>query len=235
MKRTLLLLLLSLSVHAAELRVSAAASLTDVLLELGAFYQQRTGTRVVFNFGASGMLARQIIEGAPADVFVSADERQMDRVPAVVRRRLLSNVLVVIVPAGEPPADQPAGPPALLKLERIAIANPETVPAGAYAKEWLIRRGLWSAVAPHLIPTDNVRAALAAVESRNVDAGIVYRTDAKISRRVRVAFEIADGPPISYPGAVLRGAANPADARRFLDFLASPYAQRVFRRYGFVV
>jgi molybdate transport system substrate-binding protein len=229
MKRALLLLLLSLAASAAELRVSAAASLTDVLQELGGFYQQRTGTHVVFNFGASGMLARQIVEGAPADVFVSADERQMDRVPAVIRGRLLSNVLVVIVPSNS------TGKIDLRRAERIAIANPETVPAGAYAKEWLIRRGLWSAVAPHLIPTDNVRAALAAVESRNVDAGIVYRTDAKISRRVRVAFEIADGPPISYPGAVLRGAANPADARRFLDFLTSPYAQRVFRRYGFVV
>jgi molybdate transport system substrate-binding protein len=229
MRRLLLLLLLAFSAQAAELRVSAAASLTDVLQELGAFYRQRTGTEVVFNFGASGTLARQIAAGAPADVFVSADERQMDRVPVAIRCKLLSNVLVIVMPADRP------GTIDLRKARRVAIANPDTVPAGGYAKEWLVKRGLWAAVAPHLIPTDNVRAALAAVEAGHVDAGIVYRTDARILRRVRVAYEIADGPPISYPGAVLRGAANPADARRFLDFLISPFAQRVFRRHGFVV
>jgi molybdate transport system substrate-binding protein len=228
MRRLLLAVLLcAATARGAELRVSAAASLTDVLRELGATYQKRTGTEVVFNFGASSTLATQIAHGAPADVFVSADERQMDRVPTTVRRKLLSNVLVVVVP-GASRADW-------LTAQRIAIANPETVPAGVYAKQWLMSKGLWTRLAPRMIPTDNVRAALAAVEAGHADAGIVYRTDARTSPRVRVALVVNDGPAISYPGAVLKGAANPKDAARFLDFLASPAAKAVFRRHGFVV
>ncbi|HKO56869.1 MAG TPA: molybdate ABC transporter substrate-binding protein [Thermoanaerobaculia bacterium] len=228
MKRLLLAVLLcAATARGAELRVSAAASLTDVLRELGAAYERRTGTEVVFNFGASSTLATQIVHGAPADVFVSADERQMDRVATMTRRKLLSNVLVVVVPAGSR-VDW-------MKARRIAIANPQTVPAGVYAKQWLTSRGLWTKLAPRMIPTDNVRAALAAVEAGHADAGIVYRTDAKISPRVRIALVVEDGPAISYPGAVLKGAASPKEAARFLDFLASPAAKAVFRRHGFVV
>ena len=218
--------------------MSAAASLSDVLRELGAAYEKTSGDRIVLNFGASSILARQIEAGAPADLFVSADELRMDQlarrgliVPAT-RRNLVANTLAIVVPFNARPFRSPRE---LLGVKRLALAQPESVPAGIYAKAWLTKKGLWTALAPRVIPTENVRAALAAVEAGNVDAAIVYRTDALISPRVRVAWHVprADGPRIVYPAAVLRDAARPAHARRFLDFLASPRAARVFAKHGF--
>ena len=222
MRRLLLILLLALPISAAEVRVSAAASLTDAVTEIADRYEARTGETIVLNFGASSILATQIVNGAPADLFISADEVQMNRVATVSRVALLSNRLVVV---GVP----------LLKARRIAIANPEAVPAGVYAKQWMKQRGLWTVLAPKLIPTENVRGALAAVEAGNADAAIVYATDARIARRARVAEVINDGPPIVYPAAVLRDAENAAGAQRFLDFLRSHDAGAIFRRYGFLV
>jgi len=220
--RLLLILLLALPLRAAEVRVSAAASLTDAVTDIARLYEARTGDTIVLNFGASSILATQIVNGAPADLFISADEAQMNRVATVVRVPLLSNRLVIV---GLP----------LLKARRIAIANPEAVPAGVYAKQWLQQRGFWAVVASKTIPTENVRGALAAVDAGNVDSAIVYATDARIARRARVAEVINDGPPIVYPAAVLRAAENAAGARRFLDFLQSLDAGAVFRRYGFLV
>ena len=229
--------------RAAEVRVAAAASLTNALTDLAAAWQAQSGHTVSLNFGASNLLARQIAEGAPADVFFSADELQMDRldkaklVLAGTRRSLLSNTLTVVVPADSKlviasPQDL-TGP----AVRVLAMAEPQTVPAGIYAKQYLRALGLWSKVIDRVVPTENVRGALAAVEAGNADAAIVYHSDAAISKKVRVAFEVpvAEGPKISYPVAVLAGAEQREPARAFIDYLASPAAAEVFRRYGFLV
>ncbi|MDQ6802292.1 MAG: molybdate ABC transporter substrate-binding protein [Acidobacteriota bacterium] len=217
---------------AATIRVSAAASLMDALGEIARKYQKAA---IVFNFGASSLLSRQIIEGAPADVFISADEIQMDRLQqrglVALRKNILSNTLVVVVPAGSRIAIR--SPNDLASVGRIALAQPDSVPAGVYAKAWLVKAGVWDRVAGKVVPTENVRAALAAVESGNVDAGIVYATD--ISRKVRVAFRVTSGPKITYPAAVLTQSRERAAARRFLDYLQSDPARQVFRRYGFLL
>ncbi len=131
-----------------------------------------------------------------------------------------------------------AGPQDLVKKVRVlALGEPQTVPAGIYAKEWLKTTGVWSKVIDKVVPTDNVRAAMSAVEAGNADAAIVYATDALISKRVKVAFAVplADGPKISYPLALVAGAKEEASARKFAEFLASDGAKATFRRYGFLV
>lgn len=242
-RMALILLLSALPAAAADLQVFAAASLTDALREISAAYQKTSGDKPVLNLGASSTLARQIQEGAPADLFLSADEAKMDGLErrklllAGTRRSVLSNTLVVVVPVDSSlkisaPADLAAA-----SIRALALAEPQSVPAGIYAKEYLKKKGLWSKVIDRVVPTENVRAALAAVESGNVDAGIVYRTDAGISKKVRVAYEVpeAEAPDISYPFAVLADAERREAARRFLDYLASPPSLAVFRRYGFLV
>lgn len=219
---------------AATIRVSAAASLMDALGEIARNYKKDA---IVFNFGASSLLARQIAEGAPADVFISADEIQMDRLQQRVliasRKNILSNTLVVVVPNDSRIGIRSAND--LVSIRRIALAQPDSVPAGVYAKAWLVKSRVWDRVAGKVIPTENVRAALAAVESGNVDAGIVYASDAAISRKVRIAFRVTDGPKIFYPAAVLAESRERAAAQRFLDYLRSDSARQVFRRYGFLL
>ena len=245
MRRLILLfvLLFPTLASAATLHVSAAASLTDVLQELAPIYEKQTGDVLLFNFGASSLLARQIQEGAPADLFISADELKMDQlqqrrlIVAATRRSILSNTLAIIVPSDSrmkiaSPADL-AGD----SIRNLALAEPQSVPAGIYAKEYLRKLRLWQKIVFKVVPTDNVRGALAAVESGNADAGIVYKTDALISKLVRIAYEVpaAEGPEISYPAAVVADSKQPAAAQRLLDFLQSPRAQGVFRKYGFLV
>lgn len=223
-----------------ELSVFAAISLADALTEIGKAWDAGSGNHTVFNFGASSDLARQIQAGAPADVFFSADSAQMDAlerqglVRAADRRDLLGNTLVVIVPVDSTAAV--AAPRDLLRLASIALADPQAVPAGVYARSWLEGLGLWPGLAARVVPMLHVRAALAAVESANVEAGIVYRTDALGSRRVRVALEVPreQGPRIRYPVAPLaRSRTRVASA--FVDYLASPLAREVFARHGFLV
>jgi molybdate transport system substrate-binding protein len=227
--------------RAVEIQVAAAASLTDALKEIATAYTAATGDKPIFNLGASSVLARQIEEGAPADVFLSADEAKMDALAAKnliasnTRRVLLRNSLVVVVAADSPlKIDAPA---ALAgdAIKRLALGEPQTVPAGIYAREFLTRLGLWEKVRARVLPCDNVRAALAAVEAGNAEAGIVYKTDAGISKKVRVAYEVpaAQSPDIAYPGAVTSAAKQPEAARKFLDYLASDAARRVFVRFGF--
>ncbi len=228
---------------AAELTVHAAASLTDALREIGSRYQERSGDRLFFNFGASSQLARQIREGAPGDLFLSADEAQMDGLDragllaAGTRANLLGNTLAVIVPADS--NAQIHSPADLLRPEfrKIAVAEPGSVPAGVYAKLYFNKLGLWERLLPKIVPTENVRASLAAVESGNVEAGVVYKTDALISRRVRLACEVpaADGPEIHYPLAMLAGSRQPDAARAFLAWLRGDEARAVFLRHGFLV
>ncbi len=221
--------------------VFAAASLTDSLREIGIAWEMETGTRVVANLGGSSILARQIREGAPADLFLSADEIQMDGLEKAglivpgTRRSVLSNTLVIVVPADSRMKMSSERDLAEAGVQRIALAEPSSVPVGVYSKKFLEGAGIWASVAPKVIPTENVRATLAAVESGNVDAGIVYKTDAMISKRVRIAFEVpgARGPVISYPFTLVKGAPHEAEARRLLAYLTSKEARAVFAKYGF--
>jgi molybdate transport system substrate-binding protein len=223
----------------AETFVFAAASLADVLTEIGKRWEAASGSRPVFNFGASSDLARQAMAGAPADVFFSADTAQMG---LLIRQGLvhsgdsvdlLSNTLVVIVPDSS--KAKVTGAADLAAFARIALADPEAVPAGVYARSWLETEGLWGTLADRVVPTLHVRAALAAVESGNADAGVVYKTDAIRSTRARIALEVAPerGPAIRYPVAPLAGA-RPS-AASFVAYLKSPAAREVFVRHGFLV
>lgn len=238
-----LTLLVSLRLQAVEITVFAAASLADSLKEIAANYEKKSGDKIVFNLGGSSMLARQIEEGAPADIFFSADESKMDGLQAKglilneTRKSRLSNSLVIIVAAKGGAAISSVEDLASKRVKRLALAEPKTVPAGIYSKEYLQKQKLWSAVEDKVIPTENVRAALAAVEAGNVDAGIVYRTDAGISKKVRVACEIPakDGPAISYPMAVVKESKQPEAAKKFLQYLDSDDSTKVFEKFGFII
>lgn len=248
MKKNLLklvaLLLLSfttISASAAEITVFAAASLTDVLKELARNYEKETGDKIVFNFAASSLLQRQIAAGAPADIFFSADEAKMNELEAKglidksTRKSRLGNSLVVVV-AGDSTLQLKSGQDLTnAVIKKIALAEPKSVPAGIYAKEWLEGRGLWEAIEPRVIPTENVRAALAAVESGNVECGVVYKTDAAISKKVKVAFEVPEkeSPVVSYPMAVTKESKQPAAAKKFLNYLDSKAAGDIFKKFGF--
>lgn len=232
---------LALPLRAGPVLVFAAASMSDSLEALGAAYERRTGQTVDFNFGASSLLARQIAEGAPADLYISADDAKMDQlegrglIDKATRRSVLSNALVAVALKDRPLAVSRAADLASDRVGRLALADPRAVPAGIYAREYLQSLGLWDRLSGKVVPTENVRGALQAVEGGNVDAAMVYKTDALISKKVRVLFEvpIKEGPRIDYPFAVVQGSANAASARLFLEYLESAQGLAVFRRYGF--
>jgi molybdate transport system substrate-binding protein len=220
-----------------EVHVSAAVSLTEAMTEVAArFEAHEPGMRVLLNLAASNALARHAVAGATIDVFVSADQAQM----AVIRQAglvvrsvdLLGNELVVVVPSEGAVRIESARDLQRLDVARIAIGDPAAVPAGVYAKTYLERAGLWASVQPKLVPSASVRGALAALESGNVDAAIVYRTDASTARRARVAYRVAGphAPRIVYPAALLSNADAP---RRFFAFLQSAAAAAIFERRGF--
>lgn len=227
---------------AAELNVFAAASLSDAFKELAPKFTAATGHTLRFNFGASGALARQIKEGAPADVIFSADELRVDQLDkaglllAGTRRTLLVNQLVLVVPADGAVAVGTLKELTKADVRRIAIGDPAVVPVGTYTKEHLQKVGLWKPVIEKLVPVETVRAVLAAVESGNVEAGFVYQTDALISKKVRVAVAVplAEGPRITYPVAALKDAKAPDAAKELIAFLASEAAQKVFAKFGFL-
>ncbi len=239
----LLSLSLALSAQAAQLTVHAAASLTDAIKQISATYEKQSGDQLRLNFDASSILARQIEEGAPGDIFLSADEAKMDqlekahRLAPGTRKSLLSNTLVIVVPTEGGLPIHSAADLAEGQIKKIALAQPSTVPAGIYAKEYLTAQRLWDKVSAKVIPTQNVRAALAAVESGNVEAGFVYKTDALISKKVKIAWEIpaAAGPKISYPVAALAGSSDLPASKKFLVYLESEPALAVFRKFGFTV
>jgi len=227
---------------AASITVFAAASLTDSLKEVNRVFENQTGDKVVFNFAGSSTLARQIEAGAPADAFISADEKQMQRLAGQglllneTRTNLLSNTLVIVVAALDGANIRVPGDLAKPAVRRIALGDPQAVPIGVYAREYLEKLGLWKQLASKIIPTENVRAALAAVESGNAEASIVYKTDARISNKARIAFEIPAGeaPPIIYPAAVLKGSGKIETAKAFLNFLNSDRAGKIFEKFGFL-
>ena len=227
------------SANANELFVSAAASLTDALKEIDARFEKQTGTKIVLNLGASSMLARQIEEGAPADVFISADEAQMDRLHKQIapetRKDLLTNKLVVVIRSDSSARIAELADLTKAPFARIALADPQAVPAGVYAREVLKKAGLWEKIERKIVPAENVRAALAVVEAGNADAAFVYKTDALSSSKVRVALQIPAelAPKIVYPMAILANSAHRVDAGRFLEFLKSDEAVQVFEKLGF--
>jgi molybdate transport system substrate-binding protein len=223
--------------------VFAAASLTDVLKDIATAYEKQSGDKISFNFGASSLLMRQIEEGAPADVFFSADEAKMNALAAKdlivkeTRKSRLSNSLVIVTSAD---SDLKITSPADLagsQVRRIALADPKAVPAGVYSKAFLEKEKLWQQIEPKVVPVDNVRAALAAVESGNIEVGLVFKTDASISKKVKIAYEVPAeaGPKISYPVAVTKNAKQVESAKRFVEYLASDDAAKVFTKYGFIV
>lgn len=231
------------ALRAADVNFYAAASLTDSLREIATNYEKQSGDKILFSFGASSTLARQIQEGAPADLFFSADEAKMDalekagRIVRETRRSRLGNSLVVIVAADSSLKINSLADLAGAPVKRLALADPKTVPAGIYSRECLENLKLWTGVEQKIVPTDNVRAALAAVESGNVEAGMVYKTDAAISRKVKVAYVVpaADSPVISYPLALVQDAPHAGPARKFLDYLNSDAAGKAFEKFGFVI
>ncbi len=226
---------------AEPIRIFAAVSLTDALSAVIVdFEKAHPSSRVVPQFGGSSDLARQILAGAPADLFFSADQRQLDRVAREgfitnndgARADVLSNELVVVRHRDQP--DMVDEPGDLEALGRIAMADPEAVPAGVYARQYLESQGLWLRLRNKIVPTLDVRGAMAAVASGNVDAGFVYRTDAAIEDRVKIVYTVPreEGPPIFYTLGIIEGRER-QDVRGLYDYLRSEAAGEVFTGFGF--
>ena len=235
----LLSVLFCTSVFAAEIRLSVAASMTDALKDLSAFYQAKNeDVRILANFSSSGALAKQIAMGAPADLFIAANPRWMDylveekRIPAAIVRTLAHNALVFV---GKKSLDV-SGLDDIPGLQRIAIGSPGSVPAGQYAEQTLENAGLYQSVQGKLVMAKDVRQTLVYADRGEVDGAFVYRTDALLAQDVTILFEVPQHfyDAVTYPtGLTVEGIANPA-AVAFLDFLATEEAAAIFRRNGFV-
>jgi molybdate transport system substrate-binding protein len=227
--------------QAADLHVSAAASLTNAFRDIAERYEARhAGTKVLLNFGASGALLQQMAKGAPADVFASADMETMDAavkqtlVAAGERRNFARNSLVVIVPRDSKQNLTRLQDLAQPAVQKIAIGNPASVPAGRYTQHALAVAKLWQPIAGKAINTQNVRQSLDYVARGEVDAGFVYGTDAALMQdKVKLAFEVPLDVSISYPVARTAASANPVEAKSFVDFVLSPAGQAVLAKYGF--
>ncbi|WP_299791521.1 molybdate ABC transporter substrate-binding protein [uncultured Marivita sp.] len=247
LRAALLTLCFAIPAQAAEVTVFAAASLGDALDDAAMQWENETGHQVTIALAGSSTLARQIEAGAPADLYLSANEdwvswlEDRGRLLADSRRNIASNRLVLVAydPAlgSDTEISEHTDIPALLGAEgRLAIALPDAVPAGIYAKDALSRLGLWDALDQRLAPTDNVRAALALVALGEAPLGVVYATDAEAEPRVHVAgvFPSDSHAPILYPGAVVADSAAPDVAMAFLDWLESDDAQAILQRHGFL-
>ncbi|WP_313682479.1 molybdate ABC transporter substrate-binding protein [Pantoea sp.] len=229
---------------AEKITVFAAASLTNALQEIGTQYQKQTGVEVVSSFASSSTLARQIEQGAPADLFISADQQWMDdavQKKSVIdntRYTLLGNDLVLVAPrsnsAKEVTINEKTDWKSLLKGERLAVGDPDHVPAGIYAKEALQKLGAWDTLAPMLAPGNSVRAALALVERNETPYGIVYGSDAVASDKVQVVgrFPEDSHKPVEYPMAIVKEHQR-APVEAFYKYLQGPEAAAVFKQYGF--
>jgi molybdate transport system substrate-binding protein len=228
--------------QATDLVVSAAASLTNAFKELSqSFEQQNPGVKVITNFGASDILMQQIVRGAPADVFASADQTAMDKavaekaVDASTRKNFAANQIVLIVPH-----DSKLEPTALADLtkpdyRRIALGNPASVPFGRYTKTALEQAGLWAQVSAKSVMAENVRTSLDYVARGEVDAGFVFATDAAVMpEKVKVAVRIPSDAPATYPIALTSGSQQKELAAKFVGHVLSPAGQAVLARYGFL-
>jgi len=223
------------------LLVSAAASLTDAMNDVAKAYNaEQPGVKVTFNFGSSGSLQQQIEQGAPADIFISAAAKQMNALDDKgliikdTKKNLLKNRMVLVVPKDSASIKSFTD---LTKAQVFALGEPASVPAGKYGQELLSKLGLWNKVSSKAVYAKDVRQVLAYVESGDADAGIVYRTDALISDKVKVAATADESlhSPVVYPAAVIKATKNEAVARDFVKFLNSGKADAVFEKYGFTV
>jgi molybdate transport system substrate-binding protein len=242
----LTVLLLPLHAWAQEVTVFAAASLTDAMKDVSAKWVEAGHPALRMSFGSSSTLARQIEQGAPANVFASADEKWMDfladkkLIAEGTRKSLLGNELVLVVAADKPrpvTINKSFDLNAFLGANgRLATGDPAHVPVGIYAQQALTKLGMWDSIAPKLARTEDVRAALLLVERGEAPAGIVYATDAAVSKSVMIAgvFPADSHDPVSYPFAVTKSGDTP-DARALLAFLSSPAARAVFTQRGFKV
>ncbi|MEB3360023.1 MAG: molybdate ABC transporter substrate-binding protein [Synechococcales bacterium] len=226
-----------------ELTISVAASVQDAMQDVQTAYQEEApNVTITYNFGSSGSLAQQIIQGAPADVFLSASKKWMDDLEGQgeilegSRRDLLLNSLVLIVPQDKTDVTD-FSDFATDKVNRIAIGEPESVPAGQYAQEALTSLNLFDALQPKMVFGKDVRQVLSYVETGNVDAGLVYATDAKVSDQVQVVATAAADThsPIVYPIGVVADSENAEAAQAFVDFLSSDTAVAIFEDYGFTM
>ncbi|WP_080848836.1 molybdate ABC transporter substrate-binding protein [Cytobacillus gottheilii] len=221
-----------------ELTVSAAASLQNVLNEIKTdFENDHKNINLTFNFGGSGSLQQQISQGAPADMFFSAAE---DKFQILVEEGkiedgidLIGNDLVLIV--SKDTASTVSSFEDLLTLETISIGTPETVPAGMYAKEALTNMGLWDKVNGNIVYAKDVRQVLTYVETGNVDAGIVYRTDGSVSEEVEIVASAPEGThkDIIYPVGILKESDHQEESKLFYDYLQSEQTMKIFNKYGF--
>lgn len=242
----LISLFLPLTAHAQGLTVFVAASLTDAMKEISAKWAAAGHQPLRLSFGASSTLARQIEQGAPANMFASADEKWMDYlakqqlIAADTRKALLGNDLVLVVRASRPlhvTINANFDLSGLLGADgRLATGDPAHVPVGIYAEQALRKLGLWDRIAPHLARAEDVRAAMLLVERGEAPAGIVYATDAAVSKSVMIAgiFPADSHDPVTYPFAVTKSG-DTAEARALLAFLAGPQARVVFVQRGFKV
>ena len=222
-----------------ELTVSAAASLSNAFKAIGkGFEASNPDVKVSFNFAASGPLLQQIVQGAPVDVYASADLETMNKakdrgvVDSASIKNFAGNKLVLIVPKGSSVKSL-----AVLSgesIRRIAVGKPDTVPAGRYTKEALEKAGIWALLSPKFVYAESVRQALDYVSRGEVDAGFVYATDAAVAAdKVTVAREVGGHRPVVYPIAVVTAGKNPTAAGRFIDYVLSGKGRAVLAKYGF--
>ncbi len=224
-----------------ELTVSAAASLTNAFPEIGRiFEQQHPGTKVVFNFAASGPLLQQIAQGAPVDVFAAADPKTMNQaqekgfiVPAS-RKNFVSNTLVLTVPQDSKVSLSALKDLGVAEVKRVAVGNSESVPVGRYTQEALVKAGLWELLQPKLILGSSVRQVLDYVMRGEVDAGFVFATDVTIAKgKVKTVMEVQGHQPIIYQVAMVSASQKKELAQAFIDFLAAPGGAEILSKYGF--
>jgi molybdate transport system substrate-binding protein len=221
--------------------VLAAASTTNSLDEIRQQFAKETGIEVRTSYAASSTLAQQVVNGADADVFISADQKWadfLDKKGFVAKRQdRLGNRLVIVVPKESSLKVSKATDLTAAAIEHLALGDPESVPAGRYAKQAFTKLGIWEQLKGKVVPAEDVRHALTFVETGNAQAGVVYATDAAISKKVRVAAEVPAEltEPIRYPVALLKHGNGRSSAEAFYGYLLSPAAGKVFEKYGFTV
>ncbi|MEM9922635.1 MAG: molybdate ABC transporter substrate-binding protein [Cyanobacteria bacterium P01_D01_bin.50] len=228
-----------------ELTVSVAASMQDAMKEVASFYQkEHPNTKIIYNFASSGTLTQQIKQGAPVDILISANEKFMDELGTKnlllpkTRKNLLKNDIVLIMPKkGNVVNISNFQQLTSTNIKRFSIGEPESVPAGGYAKQVLTSLKIYSQLKPKTVFAKNVRQVLSYVELGNVDAGIVYATDAKISNQVKVVASAPENThkPIVYPVAAIQRTQNPETAKEFIQFINSDRAKDAFTKYGFQI
>lgn len=229
--------------EAVEVNISAAASLTDALTEIQTEYAKKSNAVLQFNFGASGALQKQIEEGAPCDLFLSASKANMDALEQAglivtdSRRDILGNTLTLIATAEKAGSIKDYGALTTSDVASIAVGTPETVPAGKYAKQALQNLGIWDQVRSKIVYAKDVKQALEYVDTGNTDCGFVYKSDAIAMKTGVVVMDMPEDShdPIVYPAALIKDSAQPEAAAKFYDFLQTDYAKGVFEKYGFTV